>query len=415
MNLEYYLKSPGPIWGGYFWDRKLEKRLANDKYLDGYGYKVYSQNDEDGIIHEIFNRIGIKTKRFVEFGVDRGIESNTHALLLQGWSGLWIEGRKEAARQIERRFAPAIRIKQLKVINKFVTRDNIDDILVDYCGDIGIDLLSIDVDGNDWHIWNAISSVKARVVVIEYNGKFPPEIDWKMAYNEDHYWDRSDREGASLKALELLGNRKGYKLVGTNMCGVNAFFVDKDELGDLFPYSMTSEELFNPARYNIVPYISGHPARNYIASDVEGMEGVFEYYPDWNYIAIQGFYPVRMLGEMREYLMQERTGKIFLRNIPESAKIIRIYYSCPESLDEFSISGDTMRVTVDDTATQEYVLHNRKGHVDFQIKDMRLVNRIISVIIEVSRLYRSEVLYGGVGSNYCGLSITNIEYFGESH
>lgn len=216
MNVIEFLNQP--VWGGLKWQIDLEERLKDPKYLEAYGYKVYSQNDEDGIIHEIFNRIGTNTKIFIEFGVDKGIESNCHSLLLQGWSGLWIEGRKQAYEQVLRRFAPAIRQGKLEVLNKYITIENINQIIKDY-GKSEIDILSIDVDGNDWHIWNAVNIVNPRLVIIEYQGKFPPEIDWVMAYNEDHVWDRSDRSGASLKALEILGRKKGYQLVGTNITG----------------------------------------------------------------------------------------------------------------------------------------------------------------------------------------------------
>lgn len=76
--------------GGLKWNLALEERLKDEKCLERYGYKVYSQNDEDGILHEIFQRIGIEYHIFVEFGVDKGIESNCHSLLLQGWHGIWI-------------------------------------------------------------------------------------------------------------------------------------------------------------------------------------------------------------------------------------------------------------------------------------------------------------------------------------
>ena len=77
------------------WDIELEKRLKSNKHLEKYGFKVYSQSDEDGIIEEIFNRIGTTNKKFIEFGVENGLESNSHYLLLKGWNGLWIEGSIE--------------------------------------------------------------------------------------------------------------------------------------------------------------------------------------------------------------------------------------------------------------------------------------------------------------------------------
>lgn len=79
------------------------------------------------------------------------------------------------------------------------------------------------MDGNDYDIWEAVDVVDPEVVVIEYNGKFPPDVEWKMAYDRNHMWNGTDWHGASLKALQLLGEKKGYQLVGTGLNGANAF------------------------------------------------------------------------------------------------------------------------------------------------------------------------------------------------
>lgn len=247
--------------GGIAYEILTQRRLEDSKCLELSGFKVYSQNDEDGIIEEIFNRISTTNKKFVEFGVQNGVESNSHYLLHKGWNGFWIEGNKDAVNDIQVRFAPVLQTGQLKCRNAFITRDNINLILADG-GMVGeIDLLSIDIDGNDYYIWEAINIVRPRVVVIEYNAKFPPNYDWKMAYCEKFVWDGSDWFGASLKALEILGRKLGYQLVGTNLIGVNAFFVREEIAGDLFIKPATAENLYNPARYSELKYISGHPAK----------------------------------------------------------------------------------------------------------------------------------------------------------
>ena len=147
---------------------------------------MYSQNDEDGITHEIFRRIGTSNKRFIEFGVQDGLESNTHLLLFYGWSGLWIEGSSDDCNQIAMKFRPVIETGRLKVKNAFITRDNINT-LFEEAGFLGeIDLLSIDIDGNDLYIWDAIEAVNPRVVVTEYNGKFPPDLEWCQVYDASH-------------------------------------------------------------------------------------------------------------------------------------------------------------------------------------------------------------------------------------
>ena len=241
----------GVIWGGYQYELQLTERLKDPKCLERYGYKVFSQNDEDGIIQEIFRRIGTTNKCFVEFGVENGLESNAHFLLHHGWHGLWIEGSKDYCKEIGIRFKPIVKQGKLRVFNSFITKENINRLIKKGLSETTPDFLSIDVDGNDWYIWDAISAITPRVVSIEYNGKFPPDYSWKQEYNVKHVWDSSDWRGASLKSLVELGEQKGYKLVGTNISGVNAFFVQKELVKDLFVEPSTASSLYNPFRLGL--------------------------------------------------------------------------------------------------------------------------------------------------------------------
>jgi hypothetical protein len=106
-----------------------KRRLDDPIYLDRFGYKVFSQNDEDGIIAEIFDRIGITNKKFVEFGVQDGLESNGHFLLHKGWQGIWIDGDKKMFKKLLGHFQNPIRSKQLIAINAFITADNINHLI----------------------------------------------------------------------------------------------------------------------------------------------------------------------------------------------------------------------------------------------------------------------------------------------
>jgi hypothetical protein len=246
-------------------DEEIEnkRRLEDPIYLERFGYKVYSQDDEDGIIDEIFNRIKTTNKTFVEFGVQNGLESNCHFLLHKGWNGLWIDGNKKSIKELKQYFKKPIAQKQLSVINAFITKDNINK-LIGIDGNINgeIDLLSIDIDGNDYWIWEAINCIEPRVVVIEYNSKFPPPYEWVMEYDEKHIWDGSDKHSASLKSFEILGTRLGYQLVGTNMNGLNAFFVKKELTQGLFPEPATAENLYHVFGNGYM--WSGHQAKGYI-------------------------------------------------------------------------------------------------------------------------------------------------------
>lgn len=226
------------------------------KRLERYGLRAFSQNDEDGILLEIFRRVGTSSKTFVEFGVQDGLQNNTRLLLYQGWRGLWIEADANACRSMRRAFTAEIATSQLQLCQSFVTTQNILG-LIEAAQLEDIDLLSIDIDGNDYWIWEAIS-LRPRVLVIEYNAKFPPPTKWVMQYNPQHHWDHTDYFGASLESLADLGRRKGYTLVGCCLAGVNAFFVRNDLLLDSFAQPDTGA-LYNPPRYYMQRFLpSGH-------------------------------------------------------------------------------------------------------------------------------------------------------------
>lgn len=234
---------------------------ADPKRLERHGWKCYSQHDEDGILAEIFRRIGVARKTFVEFGVGDGLENNTAWLLAQGWRGLWMDGDEENARAIAFGFAPLIARGVLQFRREFITRENVDGLIAAAGLGAEIDLLSIDVDGNDAYLWEAIACVKPRVVAIEYNAKFPPPAAWRIAYNPAHRWNSDDYVGASLAALDQVARAKGYRLVGCNLVGVNAFFVREDLAGSHFAAPADPAHLYQPARYDLFyAYRSGHGA-----------------------------------------------------------------------------------------------------------------------------------------------------------
>ena len=232
-------------------------RYQDKKCLTLSGHKVYSQCDEDGIIREIFQRIGQTNKTFVEFGVGDGLENNTLALLFDGWQGLWIEGSDRLAGSIRDGLKNTIGSGRLQVINTFVTRDNINGLISSALDEREIDLLSIDIDGNDFHVFESISCINPRVVVIEYNAKFPPPMQYCMSYDEGHKWSKDDNFGASLKFLEEGFSKKGYCLVGCSLTGANAFFVRHDLVADRFLEPYSAETHYEPARYFLGCLTSG--------------------------------------------------------------------------------------------------------------------------------------------------------------
>lgn len=226
-------------------------RYQNPKRLNRHEYQVYSQNGEDGIIEEIFARLGETDRVFVEIGVQDGLECNSTYLLLKGWSGYWIDADRACVAAIRSKFAPAIDRQRLKLRQAFVTAENVERVLEQDGVPTEFDLLVIDIDGNDYWVWKALNRFRPRVVVIEYNALFPRHVRWVMKYDPAHVWGGTSHFNASLKSLELLGASKGYCLVGCNFHGVNAFFVRDDLVGDKFHAPFTAENHYEPIRYHL--------------------------------------------------------------------------------------------------------------------------------------------------------------------
>lgn len=239
---------------------RQSKRYQDPKSLIPFGDKIYSQSDEDGIIREIFRRIGITNKTFIEFGIGNGLENNTLALLFDNWQGLWIDASSKSISKIRKYFAKIIENGQLQIVQSFITKDNIDKLIAANIKVEEVDLLSVDIDGNDYHVLEAITCISPRVIVIEYNAKFSPPILFCMDYDATHTWEKDDCFGASLKFLEINLGKKGYYLVGCNLSGANAFFVRKDLVSDQFLEPFTAENHYEVARYYLSRYFAGHPA-----------------------------------------------------------------------------------------------------------------------------------------------------------
>jgi len=224
-------------------------KYQNNKRLNRFEHQVFSQFGEDGIINEIFNRVSTTNKYFIEFGVENGTECNTTNLLFGDWQGLWIEGNREHCESIRQQFSNVIRKGRLVVSNGFINTDNIEKFFEQANTPIEPDLLSIDIDRNDYHVWKAIRNYRPRVVIIEYNAVFRPGCHFVVDYDAGAVWDGSSNFGASLDAYYQLGLEKGYKLVGCSFSGVNAFFVREDLTGDHFENPFTPVLHYEPPRY----------------------------------------------------------------------------------------------------------------------------------------------------------------------
>ena len=215
----------------------LVKELDDCKIinLDDQAFSIYSQFNEDGIIQFLIKNLDIKNKEFIEIGVENFEEANTRFLLQNNcWKGLIIDSSKENINFIKNqnyywRYA-------LSAEAAFVTKENINKIIKKYEFKEDIGLLSIDIDGNDYWIWEEISIIKPDILVIEYNSLFGIEKNLTLKYEENFMRPAKGiykcLYGASLKALKTLSNKKGYSLVAVNSNGNNAFFVKNKILND---------------------------------------------------------------------------------------------------------------------------------------------------------------------------------------
>jgi hypothetical protein len=187
--------------------------------------KVFSQNGEDGVLAEIFSRIETTNRFFVEFGVSNGIECNTRFLMeVLGWSGVYFEPVPEVFTRLSERFASRT---DVLAIQAFLTPENASDLFAQAGVPPEPDLLSIDIDGQDYWVWEVLEAYRPRVVVIEYNAKL---VGARLVERKGSVHGRIDF-GASLEALRALGDRKGYTLVHAELAGVNLFFVRKELAG----------------------------------------------------------------------------------------------------------------------------------------------------------------------------------------
>ena len=209
----------------------LCREYTDRKGIERYEYSLFSQNGEDGILRYIFSEIGIASKFFFEFGFGVLQNNSARLMLKDDFDGVFVDGSQRTV-SLFNRCAESFGLRNVRAVTQFLNRENLEDIISNNNIPKELDLLSIDVDGNDYWFWDCIDSIKARVVVIEYNASLGPDLSLSVVYDPD--FDRHAKHdsgfycGASLAALTTLGKRKGYSLVGCDSNGVNAFFVRND-------------------------------------------------------------------------------------------------------------------------------------------------------------------------------------------
>lgn len=188
--------------------------------------QVFSQNGEDGVLIELLNRLGPGTRFFVEFGIQSGHQGNCVLLAdVFGWAGLFLEADGADFAVLESKYAGS----GVRTARAMVRPDNVEQLFAEHQVPNEPDVLSIDIDGNDFWVWRAIDRYRPRIVVIEYNGGLDPADPIVQPLSE-RGWDGTGGYGSSLAALDLLAEQKGYQRVHTELAGVNAFYVRQDLL-----------------------------------------------------------------------------------------------------------------------------------------------------------------------------------------
>lgn len=247
---------------------KRSRRLAD------YEFKVFSQWGEDGILQHLTSHLEIGHRTFIEFGVEDFFESNCRYLLVKDlWQGFVIDGSSANIERLRRSYF--YWKYPLNARASFITRENVSSLLQESGFDRDLGILSIDVDGVDYHLLEALGEWRAAIVVVEYNGLFghrrsvtvPYDATFtrRRAHPSNLYW------GASLPAFDSLLRSRGYALVGVNSMSSNAFFVRRellnDRVGEVAVDSCPSGPVFREARdaRGALTLRSAHDSRDLIA------------------------------------------------------------------------------------------------------------------------------------------------------
>jgi hypothetical protein len=253
LSLKSKIKSkikwfPRNLFVFLIWPFIKNKKIKN---INLFEQKFYSQNGGDGIVQAIFHKIGTTNKFCVEFGIGNGTECYSRYLMnKKNWKCLQMDCGENLPLGAKR---------------EWITAENINFLFKKYDVPEEFDLLSIDIEFNDFWIWKAINGYFPRVVIVEYNASISPNKSRTVDYDPNAHWDGTDYFGASLLAMSNLGKEKGYTLIGCCNAGVNAFFVRSDLTGNNFETKSVAEN-YRPPRYGKSG--NGHPKSNKIMTPV---------------------------------------------------------------------------------------------------------------------------------------------------
>jgi len=216
--------------------------------LEAYEYSLLSQNGEDGIIRHVFDEIGFESRHFVEFGFGAAQCNALRLMLHEKFRGLMIDGSDEQCNFFNYA-ARKLGIEGVRAVQAFIDLDNLESLIAGNGIPRDIDFLSVDVNGNDYWFWEKLQCVSPRLACIEYNAGIGPDLSWTIPYAADFERYAAHPSGffagASLAALEALGRRKAYRLIGCDSTGTNAFFLRNDIRAPALP-TKTVAEAYRP-------------------------------------------------------------------------------------------------------------------------------------------------------------------------
>ena len=218
---------------------------------------VYSQTGEDGVVEKILETLPQTDKWCVEFGAWDGLYlSNTRNLIeTKGYSAVLIEADKNKFRDLQHNYSQRSDVITINQFVGFTEEGNLDQIMTPIPIPFDFDLLSIDIDGNDYHVWKAISKYRPKVIVIEFNPTIPTHVRFVQPA------DPSINQGTSLLSLVGLGKEKGYELI--SVVGSNAFFI-KQEYYQTFHIESNAPEVLWTNLEAITYLFSGYDGRIFL-------------------------------------------------------------------------------------------------------------------------------------------------------
>lgn len=222
--------------------RSMRNRPSDLPAVTDVRFDIFSPDGEDGVLLYIFGLIGFRSRRCIDIGGAGITASNTANLVVHhDFECLLLDGNARATARTERSYRRYRPFRSPTCVSAWITRDNVNALVADY-GMIGeVDLVSLDLDGIDWWILDALTVVQPRVLVVEYQDILGPDRAWTVPYHPDfsvHDYPVNANNGynycgAGLRAFANLLRPRGYRLVGSNRSGYNAFFVKTAEAGRL--------------------------------------------------------------------------------------------------------------------------------------------------------------------------------------